>query len=84
MKVEASLVFECEIIRNLAILLPGEDEREVLILANRAMGIVAAEGFFGESLVVVLDKLRRIGIGFFAGRLLITNRPVNREKAQSL
>jgi hypothetical protein len=54
---------EGEVLRDLAIFLPGEDEFEVLIVSDWAVGVVVTERFLGESFVVILDELRRIGAG---------------------
>ena len=52
-QVDPAPVVEGQFLRDLSIFLPAEDELKILVVANRAMGIVIAKGRLAESPVVV-------------------------------
>ena len=56
-----ALVVQRQAPRELAFLLPGEDEVEILVVVDRTVRVVRAFGLASEPLVVVGEKLRQVG-----------------------
>jgi hypothetical protein len=61
-QVRDPLVVERQILRELALLLPGEDPLEVLVVAKRTVDVMGAPGLTAEPLVVVGPELRQIRV----------------------
>ena len=62
-EVDDALVVQCQVLGKLSLLLPGENDVEVLVVPDRAVCIVSTRRIAGKSLVVVGKKLRQVGIG---------------------
>jgi hypothetical protein len=64
-EVDDSFVVEGQILRELALLLPGESQVEILVVADRSVCIVTALRLAREALIVVGEKLRQVGVRRF-------------------
>ena len=61
-EVHDPLVADRQIPRKLALLLPGEDQVEILVVAQRTVRVMRTQGLATESLVVVGAKLRQVDV----------------------
>ena len=64
-EIDDALVVQCQVSGELALLLPGESQVEILIVADRSVCIVTALWLARETLVVVGEKLRQVGVRRF-------------------